>query len=543
MPAMRNELMLVAYADDRVVSVPLPDEGALTIGRSREADVTIDTPSLSRKHASVRVGPEGLEVSDLGSSNGTKLEKKPVPAGKWVPLQVGQLIELGEVMVWVQLATRAKNRPRIALHGSFEERLSDECRKGRDLLVVQVRALDRAVSVGKLAELLQPLLRPIDCLAGYAPSQVELLLPGAKPADPIIGQLTARLGEAGVQARLGIAAFGAHGRDAEQLIAHASAEVRENDEPADPGALWLHPSMKQLAAVIDKIAKGQINVLVTGETGAGKELVSEAIHKKSLRASGPFVRVNCGAISESLLESELFGHEKGAFTGATGDKPGLIEAANGGTLMLDEVGELTAQVQVKLLRVLEERAVRRVGSVKSRPIDVRFVAATNRNLEEEASNERFRKDLYFRLAGVTLVVPPLRERKNEIVALAEAFLERAARQLPVRRRLKLSALARERLEQYSWPGNVRELKNAIERAALLCDSDTIGVEHLPVERMSSGWMSEDPGGEGEGERARIVEALQQCGGNQSQAAKLLGISRGTLISRLDQYRIPRPQKR
>ena len=243
-------------------------------------------------------------------------------------------------------------------------------------------------------------------------------------------------------------------------------------------AVLRSPSMKHLYELAALAASSDICALILGETGAGKEVLAEFLHRRSNRAHRTFLRLNCAALSESLLESELFGHEKGAFTGAHQAKVGLLEAADGGTVFLDEIGELTPTLQVKLLRVLEERAVWRVGSTKTRPIDVRFVTATNRDLRREVNRERFRKDLYFRINGVTLHIPPLRDRKEEIEPLARHFLEQACERLgrPVP---LFSSEARDHMLAHSWLGNVRELKNAMERASFLCKDGPILIQHLP----------------------------------------------------------------
>ena len=302
-----------------------------------------------------------------------------------------------------------------------------------------------------------------------------------------------------------------------------------------------------------------MNVLVLGETGVGKEIVAEQLHQLSPRADKPFLRLNCAALSESLLESELFGHEKGAFTGAVQAKPGLLETAQGGTVFLDEAGELPMSVQVKLLRVIEERQVLRVGGLKPRTIDVRFVAATNRELEAEVAAGRFRADLYYRLNGVAVVVPALRERICEIAPLARTFLERASR-LAGRRVPDISPDALALLEGYRWPGNVRELRNFVERAALLCRDGSIRPEHLPLDKMSATVVARaepasrpdatetadpPPGVRRETEdieRRRILEALDQSGGNQTRAAEILEMPLRTLVRRLVAYGVTRPRK-
>jgi transcriptional regulator with PAS, ATPase and Fis domain len=311
---------------------------------------------------------------------------------------------------------------------------------------------------------------------------------------------------------------------------------------------------------LDRIAAGTINVLVLGETGVGKEVVAHALHALSPRAGGPIVCLNCCELSENLFESEVFGHERGAFTGALRAKNGLLEGAQGGTVFLDEIGEMSLPLQAKFLRVLEQKMVTRVGGLRPRPIDVRIVAATNRDLQAETVAGRFRRDLYFRLNGVSIVVPPLRDRREEIEPLARRFVTRFAEDAG-RSPPSISEGVLALLRAYHWPGNVRELRNVAERAVMLCDGDVIELDHLPVDRMTA----EPEGGAGvtspapqpvafdsadalrtahllAGERARIVEALRSCHGNQTRAAEVLGMSRRTLVSRLTEYDLPRPRK-
>jgi transcriptional regulator with PAS, ATPase and Fis domain len=309
-------------------------------------------------------------------------------------------------------------------------------------------------------------------------------------------------------------------------------------------------AMLRIQQLAERAAKGTINVLIMGETGVGKELLAETVHRLSPRRAGPYVCLNCAALSETLLESELFGHERGAFTGAVQAKPGLMETAHGGTLFMDEVGELPLPTQAKLLRVLETREVARLGSVKPRKIDVRFLAATNRNLEAEIERGAFRSDLYFRLNGITLTIPPLRARTGEIRRLAETFVAQICRELG-RPEPAIPARVLAILETYPWPGNIRELKNVMERAVLLCAGPVIDVDHLPMDKLGAsqsnpGLASAETGPTSAAptndERQRIIEALAACAGNQSRAAKMLGIPRRTFVARLDQYKIPRPKK-
>ena len=318
---------------------------------------------------------------------------------------------------------------------------------------------------------------------------------------------------------------------------------------------------RRIHATVDLVAKSSIPVLLLGETGVGKDVLAEAIHRRSPRASRPFVRVNCAALPTALLESELFGFERGAFTGAGQAKAGLVESADGGTMFLDEIAEMDPSMQSKLLHVLERGEVTRLGSLRPRPVDVRFVAATNRHIDALVASGAFRKDLYFRLKGLSIVVPPLASRRVEIAPLAEHFLERACTKLN-RPTLQISPAALECLQRYEWPGNIRELRNVVDRAAALCTGSVIEIAHLPVEctALPSGNKTdreEPPPRIAEApepmldearraarsvERQHIVDALERCAGNQSAAARMLGISRRTLVARLAEYKIPRPIK-
>jgi DNA-binding NtrC family response regulator len=309
-----------------------------------------------------------------------------------------------------------------------------------------------------------------------------------------------------------------------------------------------------------RISLGRLSVLVVGETGVGKERFAERIHEMSPRRTSAFVRINCSAISEPLLEAELFGSESTA-------KPGQLELADGGTAFLSDVDQLPNALQQKLLRAIEDAAVRRVNAARARPIDVRYVASTSKDLAAEVETGRFRRDLYFRLAGATFTVPPLRDRKDEILPLAEQFISSAA--APLGRSFALSEDAKQWLTAHDWPGNIRELRNACERAVLLATGALIERHHLttiddpakrpPDQRLRRSATIPPPMGVmapsaadmptqvratvAELEKQRILEALDRCAGNQTRAAEMLGISRRTLINRLDEYGIARPRKR
>lgn len=327
------------------------------------------------------------------------------------------------------------------------------------------------------------------------------------------------------------------------LVGSAHALVRGPAEPPDAAAGGT--AIERLHALVDRVAVGTIPVTLLGETGVGKEVIAERIHARSPRRDQPFVRINCAAVPELLLESELFGYERGAFTGAVRSKPGLFEAADGGTLLLDEVGELPAGAQAKLLRALDRREVHRVGAVRPRAVDVRLIAATARDLHALQLAGGFRPDLYFRLCGVVLEVPPLRDRLDEVSTLAREFIEESSRQLG-RPPPALDHAALRLLRAWSWPGNVRELRHVIDAAVLLADERRIGPAQLPARIRAGAEPPPGPGLRGEValvERQRILEALEACGGNQSAAARALGISRRTVISRIEAWGLPRPRKR
>ena len=305
------------------------------------------------------------------------------------------------------------------------------------------------------------------------------------------------------------------------------------------------PAMQRVFKTVAKVADYKTTVLLIGESGTGKELVARALHARSSRAVKPFVAVNCGAIPETLIESELFGYRRGAFTGAAQDRRGLVEEADGGTLFLDEIGELPAPVQVKLLRVLQEETFRPLGDTADRSVDLRVVAATARDLAEEVRAGRFREDLFYRLNVLTIELPPLRARREDVLILAEHFLDRECARLG-KPRLELAPDARRALLEYSWPGNVRELENAVERAVVLAEGDRIGVGDLPG-RIVAG---HDPikaflasGEISLKKTARFVEetlirrALEETGGNRTAAARLLEISHRTLLYKIKEYGI------
>jgi len=305
------------------------------------------------------------------------------------------------------------------------------------------------------------------------------------------------------------------------------------------GILGKSPVMLNLFEMIENVAQSDTPVMIQGESGCGKELVARAIHRASGRGDKPYVKVNCAALNENLLESELFGHVKGAYTGADRSRIGRFEAAHEGTIFLDEVGDIPPSIQVKLLRVLEERKIERVGDNRSVPVDVRVITATHKNLEELIDQDLFREDLYFRINVFPLFCPPLSRRREDIPLIAQSFIRRNAVSSG-KKILGLTPEALEALTEYSWPGNVRELRNAIEYAFVLCQSGGIGVQHLPhkiaggdVDHHAACEMDPDCAKE----RDALINVLRNAGGNQSEAARMLGVSRVTVWKRMKRFGI------
>ncbi|HEV8142070.1 MAG TPA: sigma-54 dependent transcriptional regulator [Methylomirabilota bacterium] len=308
------------------------------------------------------------------------------------------------------------------------------------------------------------------------------------------------------------------------------------------GLIAQSPAMHAVLDLVERVAPTDATLLIQGESGTGKEVIAKAVHHASARAARPFVAVNCGAVPETLLESELFGYMRGAFTGAAVSKLGLFEEADGGTLFLDEIAEMPAALQVKLLRVLQSGEVRRLGATQATTIAVRVIAATNGDLAALISEGKFREDLFYRLNVIQVMLPPLRDRREDLPALAEHFLARSAGKLG--RTLRLSPGALERLLRYPWPGNVRELENAIERAAILARSEILGPDDLPPHVAAGLQLGPSPALPrqttlAEAERAHILQTLERFGRNHSGAAEALGIGRTTLWRKLKEYGIDR----
>jgi DNA-binding NtrC family response regulator len=580
-PTGRNRLVLIGSSE--AATYPLPDDGEVSIGRADHNDIQIDNPTISRRHARLHLGPI-LEVEDMGSGNGTLVRGCRVNPGERVPIKYGEPVDLGGMTIAVQRLPSRTSARRIWPHDYFEGRLEEECARGKrkGLCFGLVRVSCEASDGKEVAESLVAALRPTDPVAQYGPADYEILCTdsSASEIESIVQRLESVLTATSSRVELSWVSFPKDGTDGDSLLERLRRPTAvRSEEPAE----LVRSSMEPVYLLAERVAKSQISVLILGETGVGKEVLAEAIHKMSTRAPGPFLRLNCASLSESLLESELFGHERGAFTGAVQAKPGLLETADGGTVFLDEIGELPMTMQVKLLRVLEDRRVLRVGGLIPKAINVRFVSATNRDLELEISKGRFRQDLYFRLNGMPIVIPPLRQRTGEIEGLVKTLLEEACRREGRSAVPSVELDAMKLLRSYSWPGNVRELRNVVDRALVLCGPGPIESEHLPVQKMLEAVMTPGPASErptqsaempperstlrgpgavmtlparsglrertpviapggDEDQLARIRSALDRCAGNQTEAALLLGVSRRTLSNWLNRYGLPRPRK-
>jgi two-component system, NtrC family, response regulator AtoC len=551
--AVKRSLILIT--GQGVESRSLPESGIWTIGRASENEISIDDPQISRRHAAIHLSPDRIEIEDLGSANGTRVRAEPLVPGGRIELHPGEVVDVGASMLMIQLPWGPAGPSRLIPLSHLEVRLADECARSargiRSPFAFGRMRLEGDIASVRIASILDRGLGGSGFAALYAPGELAILILDAtrERAEQIVQEISDQIAAANGRATFGIACFPDDGFTAQALIGAASRRnAGASPSGEDDFRIIEDPAMLDLRRVIERVAQGTISVLLTGETGVGKEVIAELVHRSSPRRDARFVRFNCAALSEALVESELFGHERGAFTGAEKAKQGLFESAQGGTLFLDEVGELSAATQAKILRALEMREVLRVGSVDPRPIDVRFVSATNRDLEQEAAAGRFRQDLYYRLSGVSLQIPPLRMRRSEIGPLARAFAARAARDLGLPPP-EITSEAMDLLERYSWPGNIRELRNIVERAVLLSREALIEAAHLPIDKLTLPLWSQGQRrptshlSEKESAiRARILEALERCAGNQTRAAKALGVSRQTLSTWLVRYEIPRPRK-
>jgi len=558
-------LLLIYYTDvpePHTEMVELPSGVDVTFGRSSGATVQVHSELVSRQHAIVHRHGNDITLEDLGSSNGTTVNGSRVQ-GK-VPLHSGDEVVIGPATIIVHATSQKARELPVRRLDDFEERLAAECYRGRryqrgfGLVMLQLGGQERATDHALSA--LVSSLSLMDVIAEYGPDEFILLLPELDPnetqtrVETLIGGARQGVEEVSGAVRLnaGFACFPTHGIAPAQLMSRArsalaaavsskstvaGAEAEQREEGyVEP--LVINPQMRRVYQLARQVADHNMTVLINGETGAGKELVAAEIHHAGRRRKAPFLKLNCASLPGTLLESELFGHERGAFTGADRRKIGFFEAAEGGTLFLDEIGDAEQAVQSKLLRVLETQTIMRVGGTTEIPVDTRVVCATNRNLEEDVREGKFREDLLYRIGAFTILVPPLRDRRDEIPELAKRFLTQLASdrgQDPP----PISAATIGALCAHDWPGNVRELRNAIERAYVV-QSGTIEPEDLPP-AVSTKRAAATPAAEpiqrrvDDFERAELIAALDSCGGNQTRAARRLGLSRRTLIYRMEKH--------
>ena len=566
-PPLRRTFLVIHVEGEEASSsvIDVPEGGEVTIGRSRGATVVVDHEKVSRIHARFRRYGDRLDVEDLESRNGTRVNNDKIEGLR--ALSPGDEISIGPATIFVGIASPTVRRTRVADAEIFEARLEAELDHAHRYRHRVALASLQFSGDSAVVEAMARSIRIMDLAGDFGGDQFALLLPrlAHDEAEAAIRRLIdeARLVRADIRA--GVAIAPDDGRTADELLERSRAALRQARTPgalvmaakaappqarSDADRVVAAPAMRRIYGLVDRIADSSLSVLILGETGVGKEVVAEAIHTRSSRRAGPIVKINCASLPENLLESELFGHERGAFTGADRRKIGFFEAAAGGSIFLDEIGEMAPALQAKMLRVLERKVITRVGGTDEIPVDVRIIAATHRDAEAEVRAGRFREDLYFRLAGFTLAVPPLRDRVEEIVPLAQHFARRVAEELG-QPAPQLSEDAQLALRSHDWPGNVRELRNALERAVVVQTSGTITAEDLPDRVCDAGRRARPQLPDGsirdhlrdqlaDLERAAIVEALENFGGNQTRTAQRLGISRRALIYKMERLGLKPP---
>ncbi|MFT4625298.1 MAG: DNA-binding NtrC family response regulator [Myxococcota bacterium] len=574
-----RRLSLMVYHRDGVEIVPLVAGEPVVIGRAAPSTLMPRSRRLSRQHARFALEDGEVVVTDLRSTNGTFVNGEQFEGSRL--LSVGDEVQMGSVAVSLhRLADVDTRGGQLESHERFVQRVEGELVRARVAMrpvsVLMVRAADRDVRPATWFDRVRKVLRMDDRVALYAPDTVEILLSGIgrRGAGRLAESLAAE--SDGPNLFVGVAVYPVSGNTSEALVesvraallraskhrpvqVHEPVIVEDGDVEHEDGPVIRDARMVSLYESIERIARSNIAVLLLGETGTGKEVLARSIHERSQRTGGPMRVINCGAIPANLIESVLFGHERGAFTGADRQTRGVFEESHNGTLLLDEIGELSPAAQVALLRVLETKRLTRVGSNKEIPVDVRVLAATHRDLEAMCEGGEFRWDLLYRLNTMTLEIPPLRERVPDIRPLAMRFIRHAnaANDRAVR---GLTPDAMMLLETYHWPGNVRELKNCMDRAVVIAHGQVVTVEDLPSRLrsyadearsqaaatvdMSAGpaWPFETGGSMDmkrrveQFELALIQGALRACHSNQTGAASLLRIPRRTLVYKLRAHR-------
>jgi DNA-binding NtrC family response regulator len=569
--------------------VSLQEGDSIIVGRSYPSDIVIVDASLSRQHARFNLVEGQVHVHDLESTNGVRLNGKP--CGEAVLASSDEIL-LGMISVSVHAPRPFETRAlELDSHDHFVIALENERKRtkhfGRSVALLQVAVLGtEGVHISHFASTVLDQLRPIDRAGLYSPQILELMIPESDRDNTyaFAERVTESAKEIGLDLAVSIGIFPEHGTTGQSLLelvhnglAHATKNapivvaksVDEKswislDKDAQSSVIRASASMRNILGTIEKVARSAIPIMLHGETGVGKEVLAQHIHRKSDRYKKRIISINCAAIPPTLLESTLFGHEKGAFTGASSRKRGVFESADQGTVLLDEIGELPLEAQAALLRILENGVVSRVGSTEEVPVDIRIVTATHRDLEEMCISGAFREDLFFRLNIMPILIPPLRERAEDIAVLASHFLALANE----KNKTTIQPLSEEVLtclKMYRWPGNVRELKNVIDRAVVICSGQEIDLEDLPLNlqakypdvtmrelaesdvgrqlsRLKNNTIPKPQkpirGGVGfrqlvrDFERETILAALHEVDGVQTHAAKILEMPIRTLVHKM-----------
>jgi len=570
--------MLVLYSPHDACTLQLVEGDEVVVGRAAPADVRLPDRTLSRTHARFAFVGGRVIVTDLSSRNGLWQNKRRVET---VVLSPDDSVRLGEYTAMMHGRSEDGSAHGLTGFSRLEVNLREELARSREfgrpaaLVLLQPTGGTAANAFGGLYKGVLECLRPVDTAAIYGSQTLALLLPemdSMRAADCTLALLS-RLRVDPVTVRVGIASFPSSATNAEALLSVAR-EALDDSGPDQP--IYVAPPLHERAQPTDakglvirgrttaplfekarRAARSTLSIVLLGETGTGKEVLAREIHDSSPRRDRPFCPINCAALPPSLMESLLFGHERGAFTGANQAAAGLFEQADGGTLFLDEVAELSPAAQAALLRVLETGSVRRLGATRDRKVDVRVISATHRDLQRMIEDGEFREDLFHRLHVVPLHVPPLRERREDIPPLAELFLR--GPHLPADCPGAFEAEAMACLRAYEWPGNVRQLRNVVERAAVLARGESISVEDLPAALRpvaeSAAHVDSLPApapsdGSDQPLKQRLQEyeanlirdALEASGGHRANAAKALRMPLRTLMKRLDEYGI-RDKKR
>lgn len=564
--------------------IDLSPANDLIIGRSPSAGVHLLDKLVSREHALLATVGDQVYVRDLGSRHGTFVNSRRITRQQ--VLTSGDVVSLGSVnLVFHRDVPPTLRRPVLnegQLRTCLEEELERALRFQRQVSLVLVGFAGEVPDRPRIIAALAGKLSLMDRTAFLPDGDLAVVLPESSDEDVnrIADDLCVTVQPMVAATHVGIASYPRDGCTADALLSCAHQVLAQSLAGRSKRRRAIHqtvtfgehtvligdPVMQRVYHLLKRLAQSDLPVLISGETGTGKELAASAVHHWSSRSEGPLITVNCAALPETLAESEFFGHEKGAFTGARAARKGFFEAAHGGTLFLDELGELSLAIQAKLLRVLESGRVLRVGDVHERPVDVRIVAATNRDLQTEAEKGAFREDLYFRVGVAQVVLPPLRDRKRELSLLAAQLLENSCNRLG-RSPLTLALDALERLHAYAWPGNIRELRNAMDYAAATApvDETEVSAWHLPgkIQQIGETVIEDDQGTDTdetepepdevrslefrpigdelrELERTRMLQALAASDWVQTKAAALIAMPLRTFVNKLKKYQLNKP---